>query len=132
MENFNSQLPEILILLFIAITFLQSGFDKLLDWKGNVGWLTGHFKETFMAGMVPLMVGVVMLLEIITGLLSVVGIYFLRIQNNPQYAIYAAGMAGLTLLLLLFGQRMSKDYPGAFTLTGYFLIVVFGLYLFNL
>jgi hypothetical protein len=36
-------------------------------------------------------------------------------------------VAGATLLMLLFGQRVSKQYPGAASLTGYFIIVLFGL-----
>ena len=37
---------EVLILLFLIVTFLQSGIDKLLDWKGNVSFITGHFKNS--------------------------------------------------------------------------------------
>ena len=28
----------LLLLLFMIVTFLQSGMDKLLDWKGNLSW----------------------------------------------------------------------------------------------
>ena len=31
---------EVLILFFLIVTFLQSGIDKLLDWKGNVSFIT--------------------------------------------------------------------------------------------
>ena len=34
-----------LILLFLAITFLQSGYDKLFYWNDNLGWLKGHFSK---------------------------------------------------------------------------------------
>ena len=32
---------ESILLVFLIITFLQSGLDKLLDWKGNLTWLSG-------------------------------------------------------------------------------------------
>ena len=29
----------LILLAFLAITFLQSGYDKIADWNGNVNWL---------------------------------------------------------------------------------------------
>lgn len=129
MENILSHIPEILILLFISIVFLQSGFDKIFDWQGNIGWLKGHFEKTFLGGMVPLMVGIVMIAEVLTGFLALAGIFTLMVMNDQSLALYAMVLAAITLLMLLFGQRIAKDYPGAFTLTGYFMVVVFGIYL---
>jgi len=37
MENLLTYITELLILAFIVITFLQSGLDKISDWKGNIG-----------------------------------------------------------------------------------------------
>ncbi|HET7361079.1 MAG TPA: DoxX family protein [Salinimicrobium sp.] len=129
MENTLSYIPEILILLFIAIVFLQSGFDKILDWKGNIAWLKSHFEKTFLGGMVPLMVGIVMIVEVLAGFLALAGIFTLIVMNDQTLALYAMVLAAATLLMLLFGQRIAKDYPGAFTITGYFMVVVFGIYL---
>ena len=33
---------SILVLAFLAVTFIQSGYDKVMDWKGNVAWLKEH------------------------------------------------------------------------------------------
>lgn len=129
MENITNNIPEILILLFITITFLQSGLDKIFDWNGNIGWLKGHFGKTFLAGMVPVLVGVILVAEVLTGLLSMAGIYTLIAHNSKSMALFSAVLAAITLLMLLFGQRIAKDYPGAFTITGYFMVVVFGIFL---
>lgn len=129
MENVSNYLAEILILLFIIITFLQSGIDKLFDWKGNIEWLKGHFGETFLSGTVPLLLAVIMVAEIITGLLAIAGIYNIIVNESTRLALTAAVVAGITLLMLLFGQRVAKDYAGAFTITGYFIVVVFGVFL---
>jgi uncharacterized membrane protein YphA (DoxX/SURF4 family) len=34
---------SILLLAFLAITFIQSGYDKLFYWKENLDWLKVHF-----------------------------------------------------------------------------------------
>ena len=129
MENFTVNLPVYLILLFTAITFLQSGLDKLIDWKGNYEWLTGHFKGTFMGGMVSLLLGIILVLEVISGLLALIAVFTLWSSDSLLLSIWALGLAALTLLMLLFGQRVAKDYAGAFTIVGYFIVVIFGLFL---
>ena len=53
MEQILANITEIILLVFLSITFLQSGLDKMLDWNGNVSWLKGHFKYTFLGKMVP-------------------------------------------------------------------------------
>lgn len=129
MENYTLNIPILLILAFTAITFLQSGLDKIFDWTGNIGWLKGHFGKTFMGGMVPLLVGIILVLEVIVGLMAIGGGFTLMLNNDPTLGFWSLVLAAITLLMLLFGQRVAKDYPGAFTLTGYFLIVIFGIFL---
>ncbi|MGB8703779.1 MAG: DoxX family protein [Gillisia sp.] len=128
-EYLHSYSTEILILGFIMVTFLQSGIDKLVDWKGNTGWLKEHFSKTFLGGIVPLMVGTIMLMEMASGLLAVIGIAGLLFYGNTYFALCACFLACVTLIFLLFGQRIAKDYAGAFTLTGYFIISLFGVYI---
>lgn len=122
-------ITEILILLFITITFLQSGIDKIVDWKGNTGWLKEHFSKTFMANQVPLMVGIILVMEVLTGLLAIAGIALILYSGINTLALYACIFAAITLLMLLFGQRVAKDYAGAFTITGYFVVVILGVYI---
>ncbi|WP_026836872.1 hypothetical protein [Gillisia sp. JM1] len=127
MENITNYITEILILLFIVITFLQSGLDKITDWKGNIGWLKGHFSKTFLAGQVPLMVGIILVVEVIAGIMALVGIFYIISSGQTEIALYANVLAAVTLLMLLFGQRVVKDYAGAFTIVGYFIVVILGV-----
>lgn len=129
MEFLTKYITEILILLFIVITFLQSGLDKITDWKGNINWLKGHFSKTFLAGQVNLMVGIILVIEVITGLLAIVGIIQILFSGSTILALYSCILAAITLLMLLFGQRVAKDYAGAFTITGYFVVVILGVYI---
>ena len=43
-------LMQIFAVSFLAILFLQSGLDKVFDWKVNLEWLKGHFADSILAG----------------------------------------------------------------------------------
>ncbi len=123
-----THIVSITILLFLLITFLQSGIDKIVDWKGNRSWLKEHFAASFMGKIVPLLLGIILVLEIFTALCCITGIYALIYSGYTFYAILSMFLACVTLLMLLFGQRVAKDYQGALTITCYFIVAVFGLY----
>ncbi|MBT8282943.1 MAG: DoxX family protein [Muriicola sp.] len=111
----------LLLLLFVVITFLQSGIDKVIDWKGILAWLKGHFSKSPLRNVVPLLLFVITCMELIAGALSLVG--FVQILNSDSffYAELGAIIACLSLLMLLFGQRIAKDYEGAKTIVIYFI-----------
>jgi uncharacterized membrane protein YphA (DoxX/SURF4 family) len=129
MENFLTHTTEILLLLFLIITFLQSGIDKITDWKGNLGWLTGHFSETPFKNMVPLLLGTVLVTEVIAGVLCLLGLFQLLLSQDPTLALYGAILSCIALLMLLFGQRIAKDYEGARTIAVYFIPTIFLVFL---
>ena len=129
MQNITSYITELLILAFIVITFLQSGIDKVSDWKGNIGWLKGHFSKTFLKDQVPAMVATILILEVLAGILAIIGMIMIIASGNTEMALYACVLAAITLLMLLFGQRVAKDYAGAFTIVGYFVVVILGVML---
>ena len=122
-------ITEIILLLFLAITFLQSGLDKILDWKGNIGWLKEHFSKTFMGKMVEINVAIILVIETVAGILAILGIYQLIVNDNATLGFYAAILSAITLLLLLFGQRVAKDYDGARTIVIYLIPTIFALYI---
>ncbi|WP_282112396.1 DoxX family membrane protein [Maribacter stanieri] len=120
---------EILLLLFLIITFLQSGFDKITDWNGNISWLKGHFSETPFKNIVPLLVGIILVTEVVAGLLCVVGIFQILSSGATVFAFYGAILSSITLLMLLFGQRIAKDYEGAKTIAVYFIPTIILVFL---
>ncbi|EAZ96781.1 hypothetical protein FBBAL38_05140 [Flavobacteria bacterium BAL38] len=124
------QVAPLLILALLAITFLQSGYDKIKDWKGNVAWLTGHFENSILAKQVPLALGIILLLEIVAGVLCVSGIIQHVIQDVVIRGLgfYGAILSCITLLMLLFGQRLAKDYDGARTIVIYFIPAVLAVF----
>ncbi|RUA16820.1 MAG: DoxX family protein [Flavobacteriia bacterium] len=129
MENLISNATEILLLLFLTITFLQSGIDKMLDWKGNLGWLTGHFSKSIFKGSVPVLLGTILVLEMLSGILCGVGVFQFVIDGDSSIGFLGAVLSAITLLLLLLGQRVAKDYAGAQTIVVYLIPTVFLVYL---
>ena len=131
MSIFNNHSAEILVLLFLIITFLQSGIDKITNWKGNVDFITGHFKNSPLQKMVPLLLLTVLIFEIAASILMLVGGYYLFTEGDGTVAKVGLEFAAITLIMLLIGQRLAKDYAGAMSLAVYFILTIFGIFLLN-
>jgi hypothetical protein len=112
---------------FLGILFLQSGIDKIVDRRGNLEWLSGHFAKSPLASMVVPMVGVITIMEIAAGALSAVGVPVLLFTGNRTVAALGALLAIASILMLFFGQRIAKDYAGAAALVPYFILAGAGL-----
>ena len=114
---------------FLAILFLQSGIDKVVDRRGNLEWLKGHFAKSPLAGVVPILLMAIMLLEVGAGALSAIGCLMLIVSRETTIAFYGAVSSAVALVALFFGQRMAKDYAGAAVLIPYFLLTLITIYL---
>jgi uncharacterized membrane protein YphA (DoxX/SURF4 family) len=121
MEILNQNTPVLFLLLFVIITFLQSGLDKILDWNGNKTWLKEHFSKTPFRNTVPLLLFVITCTEMLSGLFSLAGLVQILISEDYMFARAGAIFANGSLLMLLLGQRVAKDYEGAKTLVIYFI-----------
>ena len=130
-ENIIRHLPILFGALILAILFIQSGLDKVIDWKGNLGWLTGHFSKTFLAPTVPLLLATITVMELTTGVLSLIGIVQFLFSSTMSVIFWASAVGTSSLTAIFFGQRIAKDYPGAAVLVPYFLLTLFIMYLTN-
>jgi uncharacterized membrane protein YphA (DoxX/SURF4 family) len=112
---------SILILLFLAVTFVQSAYDKIFSWQKNIDWLKGHFANTsLLKNNIPFSLVIILILELITGVLTLVGCVELLVNSGRTFGYYGAVFSCITLILLLLGQRLAKDYDGARTIAIYF------------
>src|SRR5690348_1864298 len=91
---------------FFGILFLQSSIDKVIDRRGNLEWLTGHFAKSPLAGMVPVLLFLITILELSAGALSAVGCILVLVRRDATIAFYGAVISGAALLALFFGQRL--------------------------
>ena len=125
------------ISIFFSILFLQSGLDKIIDFRGNVNYFKTHFANSIFKKWTRSLLIIITFLECITGLLFLLAIFFYLLSQLDTYNLFAVLYAhsflkwGLilsatTLCCLFLGQRLAKDYAGAATLISYFLLNLLG------
>jgi uncharacterized membrane protein YphA (DoxX/SURF4 family) len=85
---------------------VQSGVDKITDWKGNHNWLVSHFSNSFLAPFVTPMLGTVTVLETVGGLLLLFGAGNGLIYGDTYYVLCGLLVIAINLLALFFGQRI--------------------------
>ncbi len=113
---------------FLAIVFLQSGFDKVINYKTELGWIRQKFVKNSLYSYIGLLFISLTVFELCSGLLSAIGAIQVLLSDNPYIARWGAWFSTLTMLMLIFGLRITKDYSGAATLVPYFLAGIIGLY----
>jgi diacylglycerol kinase len=123
--EFASYILQILVSAFLAILFLQSGLDKVVDRRGNREYLQAHFAKSPLAGTVGPMFIVITILEVAAGALSGIGCALLILRHDPSVAFLGAVVGAINLF---FGQRVAKDYAGAAALVPYFLLALAAIY----
>ena len=131
LEEIGKNLPALFGALLVSILFIQSGLDKVFDWKGNLEWLTGHFSKTFLSGMVSPMLATITVMELATGILSGIGIVYFLVTGSTVLIFYASVIGAASIVALFFGQRVAKDYAGAAVLIPYFILLMMVMYLTN-
>ena len=122
-------LIQIFASALLAILFLQSGVDKLVDRGGNLGFFKEHFAKSPLAGFVVPMFVVITILEISAGILNAFGCVSILFLHNTVTAFYGAIISAIAITALFFGQRLAKDYAGAAILVPYFLLAISAIYL---
>lgn len=118
---------RVLVSAFLAVLFLQSGLDKVLDWRGNLAYITEHFAQSPLRAFPWPMLAVVTVLEVVAGLAAAIGVAGLVFYGEPGWAFVGAALAALNLLLLFLGQRIAKEYGGAEILVNYFVLTVIAM-----
>lgn len=113
---------------FFAILFLQSGIDKVVDWKGNYAYHSKQFASSPVKKITLPMLVIITVMELSCGLLSLAGMIACILNHNLLISFYAFCVASVNFLFLFFGLRISKDYPGAAGLVPYFIVSLLAIY----
>jgi hypothetical protein len=122
---------EILLLAFIIISFLFSAIEKTIDWKGQLKWFQNHFKGTILMPQIHVFLIALIILDFAAAILGILGVFDLLSSGSKTLGLYAHIIAAITILCMLIGQRIVKDYPGSSSLVSYFMVVIFGVYIFT-
>src|SRR5207249_8730550 len=91
-------LMQIFTAAFLAILFLQSGIDKIIDHRGNLEWLKGHFAKSQLAGVVPVLLAAITILEVAAGALSAIGCIILIVSRESTVAFYGAVISAVAII----------------------------------
>ena len=122
---------QILAVSFLAILFLQSGLDKVVNKKGNLDWLSSHFANSPFKNFVPVLFFTITVVELLSGILNLLGVVFLLLEGSLMLALYGTILASVALIMLFLGQRIAKDYVGAQSLVSYFILTILTLLVFG-
>ena len=117
----------ILVLVFFLIVFIQSGLDKIFDYKGNLNFLKDLLKIYFSPTLIELALISVTILELTSGILCLIGIINFVFNDSNFIGLLGLIIGSIALLVLLFGQRVSKNYDGAKTIAIYFILAMVGI-----
>jgi hypothetical protein len=119
---------SILVLIFLAVTFIQSAYEKIFYWQDNLEWLKGLFEKTFLKNYMVLVTGILVILELLAGIFCCVGIAQMIINDERFYGFYGGVFSCICLIFMLFGQRLIRDYDGARNIVIYFIPAVMVVY----
>ena len=120
-------LCQLFIAIFFIIVFVQSGLDKIFCRKENLDFFNEHFKSTFLKHYTSILLTIITLLEVLSGVALVYGLYFALVMKTTLWIFYGLVLCALNLIALLFGQRLTKDYAGAADIGVYFILAVLGI-----
>jgi uncharacterized membrane protein YphA (DoxX/SURF4 family) len=124
-------IAQVLAVSFLAILFLQSGLDKVMDKRGNLEWLSSHFANSPFKSFVPVLFFTITVVELLSGILNLFGVVFLLFEGSLVLALYGTILASVALIMLFLGQRIAKDYVGAQSLVSYFILTILTLVVFG-
>lgn len=120
---------QVAVSAFFAIVFLQSGLDKFVDRQGNFDYITGFFSNSPLKSLASSMFWAIAVLETIAGILSAIGTLIVLFGGGTALALWGLVFSTISLLCLLFGNRMAKEYGGATVIATYFAIALLGFML---
>ncbi len=116
--------------IFFSILFLQSGLDKIINWKGNKEWIVGHLAKSPLAKMASLMFVTLTLVEVLAGVVSLVGLIIFLTNGSEELLFCGIATSAVSLIMLFFGQRLAQDYVGAQSIAIYFGVALIAMGLF--
>lgn len=130
MTNINFQIALVLLLLFLLITFWMSFYEKISTYKDTKGWMESHFEKTSLKNRISVLLPILVSIEILAVLFLVPAIVnqLFGFSEFP-FSRISLIICAVSLLMLLFGQRIAKDYQSAAGITSYFIVVILGFIL---
>jgi len=131
MKHLLPHAPQILILIFLTFHFGIALYEKFSDWDRIFIFYDKTFKKTVLSGFIKPLIAIMMLFETLNFFFLSTGLYEIIRYQETETAFIACIFSSITTLYILGGQRIAKNYASANSLSIYFIISIFGLFLFN-
>ena len=116
-----------LIICYLTLSFGYSILEKLMQWQRSKNYYEDHFKSTILKEHISSALVLVVLLESISVVLSLLGLFRLFTSNELNTSLWGLIAMAITLIVLMTGQRIAQDYSGAMNITVYFILTVMGI-----
>ena len=116
-----------LIICYLTLSFGYSILEKLMQWQRSKNYYEDHFKNTILKEHISSALVLVVLLESISVVLSLLGLFRLFTSNELNTSLWGLIAMAITLIVLMTGQRIAQDYSGAMNITVYFILTVMGI-----
>ena len=120
-------LCQIFIAVFLIVVFLQSSVDKIFERNSNLAFFQSHFSETILRHYTSYLLTIVTIFELIGALTLIYGVYYAFAAKTTLWIFYGFVILAITIIFLLFGQRIAKDYAAAAQLVPYFILIMLGI-----
>ena len=120
-------LCQILIAMFLIVVFLQSSLDKIFDRKNNFVFFQSYFSGTILKYFTSYLLTIVTIFELVGALALIYGVYYAFVAKTTLWIFYGFVILAITIIFLLTGQRIAKDYTAAAQLVPYFILIMLGI-----
>ena len=120
-------LCQILIAIFLIVVFLQSSLDKIFERNSNLIFFQSYFSDTILRHFTSYLLTIVTIFELIGALTLIYGVYYAFAAKTTLWIFYGLVILAITIIFLLTGQRIAKDYTSAAQLVPYFILIMLGI-----
>ena len=112
---------------FISNPIQAEIFNKIFERNSNLAFFQSHFSETILRHFTPYLLTIVTIFELIGALALTYGLYYAFAAKTTLWIFYGFVILAITIIFLLIGQRIAKDYTSAAQLVPYFILIMLGI-----
>ena len=109
---------------FLAVLFLQSGLDKVLDRRGHLAAYVEATSRGPLKRWAKSWLNLVTLLEVLAGAVSAAGVVLYVLDGRNPMLAGGAVLSVVALLVTFAMQRLNRDEGAAARLVPYFLVAL--------
>ena len=121
------------IFLYPSISTCQTVEQKygdrieLLGRNSNLVFFQSYFSATILKPFISYLLTIITIFELIGASTLIYGVYYAFVFKTTLWIFYGFVILAITIIFLLIGQRIAKDYVAASQLVPYFILIMLGI-----